>query len=58
MTPLIQAEQAVLGAVFLDPGQLDHLSPGCDLTTSPAPRTGPCTPRCSNSEQTATPPPR
>ena len=27
MTPLIQAEQAVLGSVFLDPGQLDHLSP-------------------------------
>ncbi|MEU9987880.1 DnaB-like helicase N-terminal domain-containing protein [Streptomyces sp. NPDC048045] len=27
MTPLVQAEQAVLGAVFLDPGQLDHLSP-------------------------------
>ncbi len=26
MTPLIQAEQAVLGSVFLDPGQLDHLS--------------------------------
>ncbi|MGN5380996.1 DnaB-like helicase N-terminal domain-containing protein [Streptomyces lasalocidi] len=27
MTPLIQAEQAVLGSVFLDPGQLEHLSP-------------------------------
>ncbi|MEU1299970.1 DnaB-like helicase N-terminal domain-containing protein [Streptomyces shenzhenensis] len=27
MTPLIQAEQAVLGSVFLDPDQLDHLSP-------------------------------
>lgn len=27
MTPLVQAEQAVLGAVFLDPGQLDRLSP-------------------------------
>ncbi|MCI3270615.1 DnaB-like helicase N-terminal domain-containing protein [Streptomyces cylindrosporus] len=27
MTPLVQAEQAVLGAVFLDPGQLDQLSP-------------------------------
>lgn len=27
MTPLVQAEQAVLGSVFLDPGQLDHLSP-------------------------------
>jgi replicative DNA helicase len=27
MTPLAQAEQAVLGAVFLDPGQLDHLAP-------------------------------
>ena len=27
MTPLVQAEQAVLGAAFLDPGQLDHLSP-------------------------------
>ncbi|WP_432198579.1 DnaB-like helicase N-terminal domain-containing protein [Streptomyces sp. bgisy027] len=27
MTPLVQAEQAVLGAVFLDPAQLDHLSP-------------------------------
>lgn len=26
MKPLVQAEQAVLGAVFLDPGQLDHLS--------------------------------
>ncbi|WP_180268773.1 DnaB-like helicase N-terminal domain-containing protein [Streptomyces sp. Ru87] len=26
MTPLGQAEQAALGAVFLDPGQLDHLS--------------------------------
>ncbi|MEV0372582.1 DnaB-like helicase N-terminal domain-containing protein [Streptomyces sp. NPDC050636] len=27
MTPLVQAEQAVLGAVFLAPGQLDRLSP-------------------------------
>ncbi|WP_107085144.1 DnaB-like helicase N-terminal domain-containing protein [Streptomyces maremycinicus] len=27
MTPLVQAEQAVLGSVFLDPAQLDHLSP-------------------------------
>ncbi|MFC4607756.1 DnaB-like helicase N-terminal domain-containing protein [Streptomyces maoxianensis] len=27
MTPLVQAEQAALGAVFLDPGQLDQLSP-------------------------------
>ncbi|MEU8782636.1 DnaB-like helicase N-terminal domain-containing protein [Streptomyces sp. NPDC048637] len=27
MTPLVQAEQAVLGAAFLDPGQLDRLSP-------------------------------
>ncbi|MFJ1602552.1 DnaB-like helicase N-terminal domain-containing protein [Streptomyces sp. NPDC088253] len=27
MTPLVQAEQAVLGSVFLDPGQLDRLSP-------------------------------
>ncbi|MFE7318256.1 DnaB-like helicase N-terminal domain-containing protein [Streptomyces sp. NPDC057555] len=27
MTPLIQAEQAVLGAVFLSPGQLDRLAP-------------------------------
>jgi hypothetical protein len=27
VTPLVQAEQAVLGAVFLDPGQLDRLSP-------------------------------
>ncbi|MFD5537667.1 DnaB-like helicase N-terminal domain-containing protein [Streptomyces sp. NPDC127079] len=27
MTPLVQAEQAVLGSVFLDPSQLDHLSP-------------------------------
>ncbi|MER5521576.1 DnaB-like helicase N-terminal domain-containing protein [Streptomyces sp. NPDC002763] len=27
MTPLIQAEQAVLGSVLLDPGQLGHLSP-------------------------------
>ncbi|MFE1174227.1 DnaB-like helicase N-terminal domain-containing protein [Streptomyces sp. NPDC058773] len=27
MTPLVQAEQAVLGAVFLAPGQLDQLSP-------------------------------
>lgn len=27
MTPLAQAEQAVLGAIFLDPGQLDRLSP-------------------------------
>lgn len=27
MTPLVQAEQAVLGSVFLDPDQLDHLSP-------------------------------
>ncbi|UYB40900.1 helicase DnaB [Streptomyces sp. Je 1-4] len=27
MTPLVQAEQAVLGAVFLAPGQLAHLSP-------------------------------
>ncbi|MGW6733629.1 DnaB-like helicase N-terminal domain-containing protein [Streptomyces sp. NPDC055013] len=26
MTPLIQAEQAVLGSVLLDPGQLEHLS--------------------------------
>ncbi|MGA5631429.1 DnaB-like helicase N-terminal domain-containing protein [Streptomyces lydicamycinicus] len=27
MTPLVHAEQAVLGAVFLAPGQLDRLSP-------------------------------
>lgn len=27
MTPLVQVEQAVLGAVFLDPEQLDRLSP-------------------------------
>ncbi|GGU68464.1 MULTISPECIES: DnaB-like helicase N-terminal domain-containing protein [Streptomyces] len=27
MTPLVHAEQAVLGSVFLAPGQLDHLSP-------------------------------
>lgn len=27
MTPLVQAEQALLGAVFLDPGQLERLSP-------------------------------
>lgn len=27
MTPLVQAEQAVLGAAFLAPGQLDRLSP-------------------------------
>ncbi|WP_435220713.1 DnaB-like helicase N-terminal domain-containing protein [Streptomyces sp. Tue6028] len=27
MTPLVQAEQAVLGSIFLDPGQLDRLSP-------------------------------
>jgi hypothetical protein len=27
VTPLVQAEQAVLGAVFLDPSQLDQLSP-------------------------------
>ncbi|MFF4362956.1 DnaB-like helicase N-terminal domain-containing protein [Streptomyces sp. NPDC001351] len=27
MKPLVQAEQAVLGAVFVDPGQLDRLSP-------------------------------
>ncbi len=26
MTPLIQAEQAVLGAAFLAPGQLERLS--------------------------------
>ncbi|WP_406133196.1 DnaB-like helicase N-terminal domain-containing protein [Streptomyces zaomyceticus] len=26
MTPLVQAEQAVLGAIFLEPGQLDRLS--------------------------------
>lgn len=40
MTPLVQAEQAVLGAVFLDPGQLDHLSPwlGPDHFSRPAHR--------------------
>ncbi|MFJ6945562.1 DnaB-like helicase N-terminal domain-containing protein [Streptomyces wuyuanensis] len=27
MTPLVHAEQAVLGAIFLEPGQLDRLSP-------------------------------
>ncbi|MDP9613689.1 DnaB-like helicase N-terminal domain-containing protein [Streptomyces demainii] len=27
MTPLFHAEQAVLGAIFLEPGQLDRLSP-------------------------------
>ncbi|WP_431949513.1 DnaB-like helicase N-terminal domain-containing protein [Actinacidiphila sp. bgisy167] len=27
MTPLVHAEQAVLGAIFLKPGQLDQLSP-------------------------------
>ncbi|MER6913374.1 DnaB-like helicase N-terminal domain-containing protein [Streptomyces sp. NPDC000594] len=27
MNPLVRAEQAVLGAVFLDPGQLERLSP-------------------------------
>ncbi|KUN95361.1 DnaB-like helicase N-terminal domain-containing protein [Streptomyces caeruleatus] len=27
MTPLMRVEQAVLGSVFLDPGQLDQLSP-------------------------------
>ncbi|MEV1068560.1 DnaB-like helicase N-terminal domain-containing protein [Streptomyces sp. NPDC050263] len=27
MKPLVQAEQAVLGSVFLDPGQLDQLAP-------------------------------
>ncbi|MGW3493097.1 DnaB-like helicase N-terminal domain-containing protein [Streptomyces sp. NPDC001020] len=27
MTPLVHAEQAVLGAIFLEPGQLDQLSP-------------------------------